>query len=144
MKGNRAEIGLYLCVFDGDEELEGVEVGLYADFDVVRQYVVNHLESGHAGVKFPTFILHSDCDGEWGYEECQRLKLELREISAALKQRPPLELGEGWQKDVARSIGLTPRNAFESMIDVDGEFLFDRLEGLVEVALNHRLPILFQ
>ncbi len=137
-------MGLYLCVFDGDEELEGVEIGLYADFDIVRQYVINSLECGHAGAKFPTFILHSDCDGEWGYDDCQRLKLELLEISAALKQRPPLELGDGWQKDVARSIGLKPRNAFESMIDVDGEFLFDRLEGLVEVALNHRLPILFQ
>jgi hypothetical protein len=45
---------------------------------------------------------------------------------------------------VADSIGLVPQNAFESFIDVDGEFLLERLQNLVKNALKHQLPILFQ
>jgi hypothetical protein len=45
---------------------------------------------------------------------------------------------------VAKSIGLVPQNAFESFVDVDGEFLIERMRSLAEVALNRGLPILFQ
>jgi len=45
---------------------------------------------------------------------------------------------------VARSIGLRPGNAFESIIDVDGEFLLDRLQSLIQTALVHKLTIIFQ
>jgi len=52
-------MGLYLCVFDGEEELDGVEVGFYADFGTFRNAVVRHLENGKAGSRFPTLIHHS-------------------------------------------------------------------------------------
>jgi hypothetical protein len=137
-------MGLYLCVFDADEEIEGVEVGSYADFNAIRDYIVKTFEDGIAGSKFPTFIFHFDSDGEWKAEECGKLQAELHQIAELLKTRPPLPFGEVWQQSVARSIGLAPINAFESIIDVDGEFLLNRLEKLVDVALKRRLPILFQ
>jgi immunity protein 70 of polymorphic toxin system len=137
-------MGLYLCIFDGDEDVDGVEVGAYADYNALRDYVVRELEAGRAGSRFPTFVLHSDCDGEWSVTECQRLQGELAEIAAALKQRPAVAFSSDWQKAVAKSVGLAPQNAFESFIDVDGEFLLERLQNLAKNALERQLPILFQ
>ena len=65
-------------------------------------------------------------------------------FTAAMKNRPAVEFASEWQKDVAKSIGLRPASAFESFIDVDGEFVVERLSGLVDLALAKRLPILFQ
>jgi len=45
-------VGLYLCIFDGDEEVDGVEVGAYADYNALRDYVVRELETGRAGSRF--------------------------------------------------------------------------------------------
>jgi len=136
-------VGLYLCIFDGDEDVNGVEVGSYADFGALRDFVVRELEP-KAGARFPTFILHSDSDGEWSVVDCQKLQVELDEISVALKGRPAIAFSSDWQSVVAKSIGLKPQNAFESFIDVDGEFLLERLQNLVRDALARRLPILFQ
>ena len=137
-------MGLYLCIFDGDVEINGVEVGAYADFNYLRDYIVRELEGGRAGSRFPTFILHSDCDGEWSEGECRKLQGELAEITTTLKQHPAIAFNSDWQSTVAKSVGLIPQNAFESFIDVDGEFLFERFQGLVKNALERRLPILFQ
>ncbi len=137
-------MGLYLCVFDGEEEVDGVEVGHYADFNNVRGYIVQELESGQAGSRYPTFIMHADSDGEWDVSECKKLKIELESIMTAMKGGPPLEFISDWQKHVATKMGVVPRNAFESFIDVDGEFVLERIDGLVDVALQHGLPILFQ
>lgn len=137
-------MGLYLCIFDGDEDVDGVEVGAYADYNALRDCIVRELEAGEAGSRFPTFILHSDCDGEWTVAECQRLQGELTEIVTALKERPAIRFSSAWQETVAKSIGLDPQNAFESFIDVDGEFLLERLQSLVKNALARGLPILFQ
>jgi hypothetical protein len=137
-------MGLYLCIFDGEEDVNGVEIGSYADYNALRDYVVRELELGKAGTRFPTFVLHSDCDGEWSVVDCQKLQVELDEIVAALKARPTIAFSSDWQKVVAESIGLKPLNAFESFIDVDGEFLLERLQNLVKNALERRLPILFK
>lgn len=137
-------MGLYLCIFDGEEDIDGVEVGAYADYDALRDYIVRELEAGKAGSRFPTFVLHSDCDGEWSPVECEMLKVELAEIIAALKERTAVGFRSDWQKVVAKSVGIHPENAFESFIDVDGEFLLERLQSLVEKATERRLPILFQ
>jgi hypothetical protein len=56
-------MGLYLCVFQGDEELDGVDVGSYGDFNHFRS-VVAGLEDGPPGSKYPTLILHPDSDGD--------------------------------------------------------------------------------
>lgn len=137
-------MGLYLCIFDGEEEIDGVEVGVYADFNLLRDYVTRELESGKVGLRYPTLVLHSDCDGQWSAEECEALVRELTEIIPAFKERPAIEFAGDWQKTVAKSIGLIPKNAFESFIDVDGEFLLHRLLSLAEKAASRQLPILFQ
>jgi hypothetical protein len=137
-------MGLYLCIFDGEEEIDGVEVGHYADFNALRQYVTRELEGGRSGTRFPKLIIHSDCDGEWLPADCQVLSAELSELASELKQRPPVPFTSDWQKIVAKSIGLKPENAFESFIDVDGEFLLDRIQALAKLSLERGLPILFQ
>ena len=137
-------MGLYLCVFDGDDEIDGVEVGPYADFGGLRDYVVRELEGGHAGSRFPTFILHSDSDGEWSVDDAIKLLAEMEEIVRSTKARKPVPFVSEWQSKAAKNIGLTPKSAFESFVDVDGEFVLLRIHNLVRVAAERRLPILFQ
>jgi hypothetical protein len=139
-----ALVGPYLCVFEGDDEIDGVEVGPYADFGELRDYIVRELEGGRAGTKFPTFILHSDCDGEWSVEDATKLLVEMEEIVGFMKARKAVPFASEWQRNVAKNVGLAPKSAFESFVDVDGEFLLLRIRNLVRVALERRLPILFQ
>ena len=137
-------MGLYLAVFDGDEEVEGVEVGSYSDFAAFRTAVVEQLEGGAAGSRFPTLMLHSDSDGAWSPEEAARLQIELRQIRDAFRKLPPAEFKGGWQAGVASSLGIAPKNLHESFFDVDGEPLIERLEHLAQVAHEHDRDILFQ
>ncbi|WP_081074775.1 Imm70 family immunity protein [Burkholderia cepacia] len=137
-------MGLYLCVFDGDDEVEGVEVGPYADFDNLRQYVVRELEGGAAGSRFPVFILHSDCDGEWTAQECMNLERELDEVIRTMKQQAPIPFSSDWQTSLAKRLGIVPANAFESFVDVDGEFVLGRIRDLASVASQRDLTIIFQ
>ena len=138
-------MGLYLTVFDGDEELEGVEVGSYADFGVFRDAVAKHLERGAAGSRFPTLMLHADSDGSWAPDEAARLQPELEQIADEFRRLPPLELKPGsWQHNVAKSFGIKPRNLYESFFDVDGEPLIARILDLVQVARGRGKDILFQ
>jgi hypothetical protein len=116
-------MSLYLCVFDGGDELAGVEVGSYADFNALRAAIAREFEGGAVGSKFPELMLHSDCDGEWSVEECARLREELRTLVDEARNRPAL---------------------FGSFLDVDGRPLLESLLGLAEFALRRRLPILFQ
>lgn len=138
-------MGLYLCVFDDDEEeLEGVEVGNYADFDVFRTTISNRLEGGVYGSRFHTLMMHSDCDGEWSPDEAHKLSAELKTIARELSAFAPIPLGDGWKKSVARMYGLSPKSLDECFFDVDGESLFDRLQQLCSVSIERGLPILFQ
>jgi hypothetical protein len=137
-------MGLYLCVFDGEEEIEGVELGHYADFGDFRDTVMNRLEAGRAGSRFPVLMIHSDCDGELSPAEAAALSLELKAIESELSRLPPIQLKEGWRRSVAKSLGIAPRNLAECFFDIDGEPLFDRLKGLCAVSATKRLPILFQ
>lgn len=137
-------MGLYLCVFNDDRELEGVEVGSYSDFDFFRGSITELLEEGRVGRKYPTLILHQDSDGEWTPTECEALKRELASISEELRQLPAVEFHAEWQKQVARSLGLKPTCLYDSFIDVDGEPLLERLLGLCDVAIDNNQPILFQ
>jgi len=92
-------MSLYLCVFEDDEELDGVDVGAYSDFGDFRKAVIRELECGKAGSRFPTLIRHSDCDGEWNLDDCSKLESELEIVSAELKQRPPRDFFADWQKN---------------------------------------------
>lgn len=137
-------MGLYLCVFDDDDELDGVEVGSYSDFDFFRSSVTEFLESGVAGSRFPRLIIHSDSDGEWSFPECESLRQELMTIASEFQQLPAIEFRAEWQRQVGKSLGLSPASMYESFIDVDGELLLDRLIRLCDVATQRAMPILFQ
>jgi Immunity protein 70 len=137
-------MSLYLGVFAGEHELAGLEVGSYADFNALRQTIARVLEGGSADTRFPSLMLHSDCEGEWAVSACAQLREELATIVAELAALPPLPFPGNWQESVARACGRKPGNASESFIDVDGEFLLPRLQGLVEAALTQGQPILFQ
>jgi hypothetical protein len=130
-------MSLYLCVFDGEQEMEGVEVGSYASFNSFRSYVVREIEGGVPGAACPTLVLHSDCDGQWPVDDCVRLRSELGSIRAAMVGRPPVTPAGGLS-------GPPPVNALESFRDVDGQLLVERMQALVEVAIQRGRPILFQ
>ena len=136
-------MGLYLAIFEGDEELDGVEVGAYADFSAFRDAVVSNLEAGNAGDRFPTLILHSDCDGEWTPEQSVALELELNTIAQEFADFPPMSL-DGWRAEVAKMFGIKPTNLGDCFFDVDGEPLLERLIGLARLSQQRNLPILFQ
>lgn len=138
-------MGLYLAVFDGDEEIEGVEVGSYSDFGCFRETVTAALEAGRPGSRFPTLVVHSDCDGAWSSDDAARLREELVEIADGLRRLPPRMPEAGsWQSDIAKSLGLAPTNLYESFFDVDGELLVERLSELAQIADARRKEILFQ
>jgi hypothetical protein len=137
-------MSLYLCVFAGEAELAGVEVGSYGDFDALRRAVAAELEGGAAGSRFPTFMLHSDCDGAWTVSACTRLQDEIGVIAAEMRERPARPFPSEAQRVMAGARGRHPANAAEGFLDVDGELLLERLQGLVAVALHHGQPILFQ
>ncbi len=137
-------MSLYLCIYSGDREVDGVEVGPYADFNAFRSAVARELGAGKEGGPCPTLLAHSDCDGEWSPEDCDRLRRELAAITAVLGKRPAVGFPSGWQREAARSTGLEPRNALECFVDVDGELLVERLQHRAEVAVQRQLPILFQ
>ena len=134
-------MSLYLCVFAGDREPTGIDTGSYADFNALRSHIVRELEGGVAGSRFPMFILHSDCDGEWPWTSCQALRDEFTEAAAEMRKRPACAFASAWQ---ARVASRPPRNELESFIDVDGDVLLERLAELAELALQLRQPILFQ
>jgi len=137
-------MGLYLCVFDGDEELEGVEVGPYADFNVFRDTVAALLENGDAGSLFPVLNTHSDCDGEWTAQEAERLFVELAQIEATLRKHPPTPFTADWKHAAAKTFGIAPDTLLDCFFDIDGEPLVERLRGLAQVSVSSGQPILFQ
>lgn len=137
-------MGLYLCVFSGEEELEGVDTGSYADFRRFRDAVRDWLEGGEPGSKYPVLMLHSDGDGEWTPQEARLLQRELKSISEAFLRLEPVQFWAEWQRQLASERRLSPRNLYECFIDVDGEPLMSRLAALCRLAQERHLPILFQ
>ena len=138
-------MSLYLAVFSGETEIDGVEVGRYSDFDAFRTTVINRLEGGQPGSRFPNLILHSDCDGSWSVEEAAELDAELQDIKSELSKLRPISFEPGtWQAALAKSLGLVPRTLEECFFDVDGEPLIDRLRALASISRTEGLPILFQ
>lgn len=136
-------MSLYLCVFDGDEELEGVEVGFYDDFGAFRQAVAATLEGGQPGSRFPTLMNHSEYEGTWGPAEAQILQDELLVIGNEMIRLKPIGLSPA-QQEIAASAGLRPGNLLECFFDVDGAPLIPRLIALCEIARRSQRPILFQ
>jgi hypothetical protein len=139
-------MGLYLCVFagdDGDEELDGVEAGGYDDFGELRDLIASRLEYGAWGSRFPVLMNHPDSQGEWAPAEASQLQRELTVIRAELTAIPAPAYPDGWQAKVARQAGHEPSHYGTYFIDVDGELLLDRLIGLAELATQAGRPITF-
>jgi hypothetical protein len=137
-------MGLYLCIFDSDEEVEGVEVGAYSDFGIFRDTVRDLLEGGISGSRFPVLMNHPDSDGVWTPEEAARLRVELMTINNELVNHPPRTFEQGWKQAVARKYGLSAATLNSCFFDVDGEPLLERLQGLCDSSVQLGLPILFQ
>lgn len=137
-------MGLYLCIFDGDEEIDGVEVGPYVDFNNFRDCIVRKLEGGTAGSRFPMLILHSDCDGEWSPSDADELEKELISIGNEFRQLPPISIESDWKRQVVKKFGSRIISLYDCFFDVDGEPLLERLIGLARVSQAKKLPILFQ
>lgn len=136
-------MGLYLAVFDDDKELDGVEVGKYDDFAFFRDSIVSRLEAGAAGSRFPTLIIHSDCDGEWTPLDARALEEELVTISKEFAEFPAISL-DGWKAEVAKMCAIRPAKLGDCFFDIDGEPLLERLIGLAQLSQQRNLPILFQ
>ena len=137
-------MGLYLAVFEEDDELDGIDVGSYSDFSFFRNTVVACLEPAGAGSRFPTLILHADCDGEWTPEQSQKLDLELAEIASEFQRLPPVVLNSTWQTEVVKTFGLPLATLYDCFFDVDGESLLERMRSLAQLSINTGHPILFQ
>lgn len=137
-------MGLYLVVFDESEELDGVDVGHYADFEAFRVTVLDRLERNMRGARFPILMLHSDCDGQWTPQESSALLIELEEIAARFRELPPTKLNSDWQRSVAKTFGVELRTLYDCFFDVDGEPLLQRLISLARLSSGRQLPILFQ
>ena len=97
-----------------------------------------------AGSRFPTLILHSDCDGQWNRTEAVALEKEIEIISAEFRKLPPIPLNAEWQKQVASTFGIAVQTLYDCFFDVDGEPLLERLIGLAKLSQARMLPILFQ
>jgi len=137
-------MGLYLCVFENDDELDGVEVGSYADFNFFRDLVVEHVEAGQRGAAVPNLTVHSDSDGSWSPNEAEALIKEIELIESIFSTRPAVEFNSEWKKGVAKTFGLAPKNLYDCFFDVDGIPLLERLRGIAEISVQRDVPILFQ
>lgn len=137
-------MSLYLCVFKGDKEIEGVEVGLYSDFNFFRDAVIAVVEQGQVGSVCPMLINHSDSDGEWSAAEAAALLSELSVIEKALSEKPPVEFNSPWKNEVAKTFGIKPTNLLDCFFDIDGEPLIARLRDLANASIKNESPILFQ
>jgi len=137
-------MGLYLCVFEGDEDVEGVDVGAYEDWNAFIDEVVRHVENGLRGSRHPVLTLHSDCDGQWTPQECPDLDRAMDEIEQTFRRLPAAPPPDGWKANVAKQLGLRFDTLRACFFDVDGENLIDRLRGLSKLAQKMNRPILFQ
>jgi len=140
-------MGLYLCVFANersDEEVDGIDVGGYDDFEIIRGALATALEGGRRGRRFPLFMLHHDSDGTWAPNQLPALQEEIETMAREASRAKAVHIASGWQQDVANQAGLKPTNLHESLFDVDGAPFLDRLLNLVHEARLRTQPIWFQ
>jgi hypothetical protein len=111
-------MGLYLCIFagdDGDEELDGVEVGGYDDFGEFRDLIARLIERGTWASRFPVLMNHPDSQGEWGPAQASQLQRELTVIRAELAAMPalptPMAGRRGWPGSSVTSQATTARTS---------------------------------
>ncbi len=136
-------MGLYLCVFREDDELEGVEVGGYDDFERFRD-AARALDR-RVFRRFGTLRANIKPNTSWSHREAARLARELTALGDELRKLPPRAFPQdSWQEQISRERGRAPASLYDCFIDVDGEPLLERLLGLCRVSVEARQPILFQ
>jgi hypothetical protein len=138
-------MSLVLCVYEDQEigdDIAGFQVG-YGEFGAWRDFICARLEHGQWGSRFPTLMMHSDCDGEWSPQECDLLEQELRTIRGELEKLPVVPFHASWQQRVAQELGLVPKSALDCFINVDGENLVDAILRLADLATGLHKPISF-
>ena len=138
-------MGLYLVVFADDttdEELLGVEVGTYADFDTFRSAISDAL--GEQASSYPTLLAHPDSGTPWSPADAHRLVEELEQLAEVLAARPAHRHEAGsWQPRAMEVTGLRPRTLWESFVDVDGEVLLTQITRLAALAVGTGRPVEF-
>ncbi len=136
-------MGLYLCVFRDEEELDGVEVGSYDDFERFRD--VARSVDGRVFRRFGTLRTNVSPTTSWSPKAAARLATELTRLGEELRRMAPRPFPPGsWQAEVARERGLQPATHYDCFFDADGAPLVERLVGLCRVSVESRQPILFQ
>ena len=88
-------------------------------------------------------MMHSDCDGEWSPEDCVLLRQELETIREKMARLPVVPFPAQWQQQVVEEFGLTPQNALDCFINVDGENLVEAIARLADLAIKLGKPIDF-
>jgi hypothetical protein len=73
-------MSLYLCIYEFDTEVHGIDMGSYSDFNTIRYKLFNIYKSINTINPLPTLMNHSDCEGEWSPLECKILINELNSI----------------------------------------------------------------
>ncbi len=131
-------MSLYLCILDGDDEVDGWVLGHYGDFGSFRDAIAESL--GASG--FPVLMQHSDCDGEWTPSDARRLKNELKEIGEAFKDLPAIRHSDAFEHTSEHWESAS--TLYDCFHNVDGENLFEALDALCTVAISRDKPILFQ
>jgi hypothetical protein len=136
-------VGLYLCVFRDDEELFGIDVGSYDDWERFRGEA--RARDGRLFRRFGTLRVNVSPTTHWSPRDASRLAAELGRLHEALRREPPRPFRPGsWQAELAAERGLVPASLAECFFDVDGVPLFDGLAELCRLAVETREPILFQ
>jgi len=136
-------MGLYLCVFRGDEELSGIDVGSYDDWERFRGEA--RARDGRVFRRYGTLREHVTPTTRWSPRDAARLAGELDHLREALRREPPRPFApSSWQAELAAERGLAPASLAECFFDVDGVSLFDGLAELCRLAVETRQPILFQ
>jgi hypothetical protein len=138
-------MGLYLCVFDEEGlEIDGIDVGSYADFNSFREKVAAVVENGKSGSECPILNTHLDSDGEWSPAEAAGLLLELERIYTGFANAPPVELDSDWKRSLVDADGLKVATLLDCFFDVDGVPLVARIFALAQLSVTTQQPILFQ
>ena len=134
-------MGLYLCIFDDDEEdVAGFDVGHYSDFGCFRDTIMRHISDAES--RYPVLMQHSDCDGEWPLTALPELKRELDAIAARFRELPPEEPANAFEH--VAHCRTDAKSLYDCFHNVDEENLFEALRGLCDEAMSLGKPISFQ
>jgi hypothetical protein len=131
-------MSLYLCIFDGEDEVTGWVLGHYSDFGCFRDVITAKLGAGD----YPTLMLHSDCDGEWSPQDLRTLRSELQAIAERFR-RLPTETPSGAFEHTA-GFRRDANSLYDCFHNVDGENLFEALIALCDEGIQKNRAVLFQ